>query len=142
MDTQTPIIGISGMSAESKSVKAMIARVEETGALALLFASHAKRGAAKDIHKCDALIIMGNDFDIDPELYIHRYPEGTHTAGCIQKQSTGTSEASKARAAYEQEMVQLALELKMPLFAICGGMQTINIMCGGTLHAYSRAHWP
>ena len=137
MTTHAPVIGISGMNAESKSVQAMISRVQETNAIPILFANHAKRKAADDIHKCDAVIVMGNNYDIDPELYIHRYPKG-HPYRIIHPSTNSTTQsaAAKARAHYEQELIVLAIKQKMPLFAICGGMQTINIMCGGTLHQH------
>ena len=71
-----PVIGISGSRAKSRSVLAMTARVREADAMPLLLANHAARNAAKDIDKCDAVIVLGNNFDADPHDYIGRYPEG------------------------------------------------------------------
>lgn len=34
------------------------------------------------------------------------------------------------------KMIRAALTKKMPLLGICGGMQRINVMCGGTLHQH------
>ncbi len=39
-----------------------------------------------------------------------------------------------ARDAWEFEHVELALQLKLPILAICRGMQVLNVALGGTLH--------
>ena len=133
----TAVIGISGLSADSRSVQAMVARVREIGGTPIVLANHAKRTATEDIYKFDALILMGNDFDTDPNDYIHRYPEGDPRSVIHPKtKSLAGNKKAAARAVYEKQILALALEQKMPIFAICGGMQLVNVMLGGTLHQH------
>ncbi len=137
LTSDSPVIGISGTAADSRSVQAMMACVHEAGAVPIILANHSKRKADSDISKLDAVIIMGNDYDVDPELYIHRYLEGDVRRAVHPKtKSVAQSESASARAAYERELIALALESKIPLFTICGGMQTVNVLCGGTLHQH------
>lgn len=123
-----PVIGISGSSPESASVKAMVAQIRQTGAIPLLLANHGQRDAAQDITKIDALIVMGNNADIDPALY--GASKDTHT------QSESDTAQGRARADYEFNMLKAAMEQKMPVLGVCGGMQRINVLCGGTLHQH------
>jgi len=132
-----PVIGISGSRPNSKSVQAMTARVREAKAVPLLLANHAARSAARDINKFDAVIILGNNFDADPHDYIGRYPEGDSRRRIHpETKSVLSTPDSAARAAYEKALIALALDAKMPLFCICGGMHQLNIGCGGTLHQH------
>lgn len=132
-----PVIGISGASADSKSVQAMAHCVQKTGATPIILANHAQHNAQHDIDKFDAIIVMGNDYDVDPELYRHRYREGDPRQQIHPKtRSARQTEASNARAEYEWELIERALPIQMPLFSICGGMQTLNVLCGGTLHQH------
>lgn len=41
--------------------------------------------------------------------------------------------AEAGRDEYEIELVRLALEADLPVFAICRGIQVLNVACGGTL---------
>jgi gamma-glutamyl-gamma-aminobutyrate hydrolase PuuD len=132
-----PIIGVSGMSSESRSVQAMMQRVRDIGAIPLLLANHAKRSAKTDAQKFDAAIIMGNNFDVDPDDYIHRYPENDPRRSIHPKtKSVANTPESAARAVYEKQLITETLAIKMPLFSICGGMQLLNVMRGGTLHQH------
>ncbi len=77
--------------------------------------------------RLDGLVLTGGGFDIPPELYgettIHPTvtlkPERTHF------------ELAIAKRCYEQGK---------PIFGICGGMQLINIMFGGTLIQDIHSH--
>ncbi len=127
-----PVVGISGANIESQSVQKMIAQVRAAGGIPMVLANHASRNAAEDIEKIDTLIVMGNDFDIDPNRYINRYAENDprrriHPA----TQSAANDAAAAARAAYEEQLLALAASKKMPTLGICGGMHLINVMQGG-----------
>jgi putative glutamine amidotransferase len=134
---QELVIGISGTERTSKSVCAMMSVVEKAKAKPLFLGEHGSRSAKTDIEKIDAVIFMGNDFDIDPSSYIERYPQG-HKKRKIHPatKSESSTPTGKARALYEEEMIRLALKKKLPMLGICGGMQRINIICGGTLHQH------
>ena len=71
---------------------------------------------------------MGNNGDIDPGEY-----------GQLKTPHT-TSELSSpegmSRRNLEAALMRQALTRGMPMFGICGGMQRINVLCGGTLHQH------
>lgn len=133
-------IGVSGVSADTKSVRAMMKQIREEGAKPVFLrnrVTHVPRAAIEAIGRIDALVVMGNDFDIDPRLYIERYPEG-HPKRCIHPatKSEHAMPKSHARARYETELLRRALACGMPILGICGGMQRLNVLCGGTLHQH------
>jgi putative glutamine amidotransferase len=70
---------------------------------------------------CDALVITGGAFDIPPS----RYGE-ERRAGCGPERPE--------RTAFEWAMCEAALAGRMPLLGVCGGMQLLNVVRGGTLH--------
>jgi len=112
----------------------MTDKIAAVGGSFLLLDNHAERDANEDIASINALIIMGNDLDIDPSWYIERYPEGDPRR-CIHPKTKSElcCPQGKARATYEVAMIEAALAEKMPLLGICGGMHRINVLCGGTL---------
>jgi putative glutamine amidotransferase len=127
-----PIVGISG-AGDTKSVTAMVAQIRAAGGEPLFLGGHAKRIAqggnvnqavANDLRNLDALVIMGNDGDIDPAKYGQA------------RQSATKVETDTARAAYEECAIGQALDSGIPLLGICGGMQRINVLGGGTLHQH------
>ena len=127
-----PVVGISGVDCNSKSVTAMVAQIRQAGGIPIVLANHANRDAAADIEKIDQLVVMGNNFDIDPTLYVHLYPENDpRRAIHPSTKSTASDPAAKARATYEEAMLKLAKEKNLPTLAVCGGMQLINVMQGG-----------
>lgn len=69
--------------------------------------------------KCDGLILSGGP-DIDPSNY------GEENINCRT--------ISKERDMLEFFVFKKALELRMPVFGICRGIQTINVAMGGTLY--------
>ena len=129
-----PVIGISGMSTDSKSVAAMVAQVQQAGGIPLVLSNHAARDPAMDIEKLDGLFIMGSDQDVDPAKYVGIYPEGDPRHAVHPKTvSQSSTQESAARAAYEEKIIRLAMQKKLPTLAVCAGMQTINVMQGGGL---------
>jgi putative glutamine amidotransferase len=66
-------------------------------------------------------IVFAGGNDVNPELY-------------GEKPIKATVEVSKFRDAYEKQLMQWAIEDKKPIFAICRGMQLINVVCGGSLY--------
>jgi putative glutamine amidotransferase len=126
LEPAKPVIGISGTNADSASVRAMMTQIRSAGATPLFLGNHAKRDAAKDVDKIDALVVMGNDADIDPA----RYGQPRHAK---TKPESDTPEG-KARADYEYALMQKALSQSMPVLGVCGGMQRLNVIFGGDLH--------
>ncbi len=77
---------------------------------------------AADLAGLHGLILSGGD-DIDPS----RYGAAPHAR---------TEIASARRDDYELALVQAALELQLPVLAICRGLQVANVALGGTLHQH------
>ena len=73
---------------------------------------------ARNLDAIDALLLTGG-LDVDPVLY----GEAAHT----------TTEVDLARDAFEVPLTRDALARDMPLFAICRGVQVLNVAAGGSL---------
>jgi len=73
-----------------------------------------------DIVARAAGILLTGGGDVEPSLY-GEAPHATYSA------------AEAGRDAYEIELVQRALEADLPVFAICRGVQVLNVARGGTL---------
>lgn len=132
-----PRIIVSGSSIDSVSYQSMIKRVSEAGGTPYLVCDHEAHDVEEDFNGASAVILMGNDFDIDPETYIHRYPDGD-VRKCIHPKTNNEKNCPKAsaRACYENKLIPKVLAAKMPMLCICGGMQRLNVFCGGTLYQY------
>lgn len=68
----------------------------------------------------DALVVTGGNFDVDPALF-----------GAEQRHET--VKTKDRRTAFELAMTRGALARDMPVLAICGGQQLLNVVLGGTL---------
>ncbi len=69
---------------------------------------------------CDGLVVTGGDFDIPPELY------GEERRACC-------GPAKPARSQWESNLCEAALAAQLPVLGVCGGMQLLNVVRGGTL---------
>jgi putative glutamine amidotransferase len=74
---------------------------------------------AEALDAIDGLLLTGGD-DVAPE----RYGEARHPT---------VVEAEPGRDAFEIALVGAARERALPIFAICRGVQLLNVACGGTL---------
>lgn len=72
------------------------------------------------LESIDGLIIPGGDEDINPKFY-------------GQKIISDKVKVNDKRASFELSLAKRALELDMPIFGICNGLQLINVVMGGTL---------
>ncbi len=72
------------------------------------------------LEEIDGLVLSGGHFDIPPE----RYGE-TRRSACGRTQ--------EARTDFEWPLCEAALAAGMPLLGVCGGMQLMNVVRGGTL---------
>jgi putative glutamine amidotransferase len=68
----------------------------------------------------DGLIVTGGAFDVPPELY-----------GEARREVCGPLKESRTR--FEKELLEAALASSLPVLGICGGMQLMNVVRGGTL---------
>jgi len=94
--------------------------VLEAGGLPVLL-PHAEPVAAAYLALIDGLVVTGGAFDIPPELY-----------GDARREVCGPSKADRTR--FEKEILEAALAAGLPVLGICGGMQLLNVVRGGTLY--------
>ena len=71
------------------------------------------------VHRTEGLLLTGGG-DVDPSLY------GETPHETFQPSEPGRDE-------YEIALVRVATEAGLPIFAICRGMQVLNVALGGTL---------
>lgn len=77
------------------------------------------------VARVDALVLTGGT-DVDPALF--------------GEQALPTSHIDRARDERELALLAAALDRKLPVLAICRGMQLLNVHLGGTLHQHLTAH--
>ncbi len=69
---------------------------------------------------CDGLVVTGGAFDIPPERY-----RASPSAAC--------GPTKVGRTDFEWALCEAALAGRIPLLGVCGGMQLVNVVRGGTL---------
>lgn len=69
----------------------------------------------------DGLVVTGGAFDVPPELY-----------GEARRPECGTLVPERTR--FEKELLEAALAARLPVLGVCGGMQLMNVVRGGTLY--------
>lgn len=95
--------------------------IEELGGIPLVLPLIAdSRARHRLLNGLDGLLLTGSGPDLDPRLYGER-------------QRYKFRVVSERRADFELEMVKLAADASLPILGICGGMQSINVACGGSL---------
>ena len=69
---------------------------------------------------CDGLVLAGCSMDLDPmRLGMEPHPHSRPMPA--------------RREDFDRRLCRLAVEMRMPILAIGAGMQTLNVICGGTL---------
>jgi putative glutamine amidotransferase len=96
--------------------------IEELGGVPVILPLVADRSARRRLlTSIDGLLLTGSGPDLDPTLYgesqRYRFPL-----------------VAERRSSFELDLVRLAIRNQIPTLAICGGMQTMNVACGGTLY--------
>lgn len=69
---------------------------------------------------CDGFVVTGGAFDVSPEEY-------GDTA------RAGMGPVKQGRTAFERRLIEEVVRAGKPLLGVCGGMQLLNVVCGGTL---------
>lgn len=72
------------------------------------------------IQNCDGVVITGGAFDIDPKWY-------------GQAQEGRLDAIDEGRTQLEMNLAQQAIAHNVPLLGLCGGMQVLAVVAGGTL---------
>lgn len=73
------------------------------------------------LEKVDVLLLSGGGADVDPVRY-------------GAEKSPYVTEISQERDAFEFRLLEVAAEMRKPVFGICRGIQVINVFFGGTLY--------
>jgi putative glutamine amidotransferase len=98
-----------------------IRAIEEVGGIPLILPLVVDRAArTRLLHDVDGLLLTGSGPDLPPALYGER-------------QRYTFRVMSERRSTFELDMVRLARKADVPVLGICGGMQTMNVACGGSL---------
>lgn len=96
--------------------------IEELGGVPVILPLVADRATRRRLLQgIDGLLLTGSGPDLDPTLY-------------GESQRYHFPIVAKRRSSFELDLVLLALRTQVPTLAICGGMQTMNVACGGTLY--------
>jgi putative glutamine amidotransferase len=128
-----PLIGVTGARARTSRVSGMPElllggavdifhaayghAVRQAGGIPVLVSRDAKPQAL--VNRLDGLVIAGGD-DVDPRRYGGR--PGPHT-----------SQLDPDRDSFESELIDTAIERRLPILGICRGCQLMNVARGGTL---------
>jgi putative glutamine amidotransferase len=73
------------------------------------------------LDRLSGLIVTGGAFDVPPEAYGEAPREGL-------------GPLKPGRTAFETALLRAALQRNLPVLGICGGMQLLNVVLGGTLY--------
>lgn len=137
-----PRIGISGGSPPSASIKAALKLFADAGAEAVHLTDRDPRKVAEQLAGLSALVLMGNNYDIDPRDYgatnIHPESKVARDPASLSpgQEMPEAERIAFERARYEKALVHEAIRIKLPMMGVCGGMQRINVELGGTLHQH------
>jgi len=99
-----------------------IRAIEELGGIPLILPLVEGTAARRRLlDGVDGLLLTGSGPDLPPRLYGER-------------QRYKFPLVSERRSSFELELVHQARTRDLPLLGICGGMQTVNVACGGSLY--------
>jgi putative glutamine amidotransferase len=87
---------------------------------------HAREAAPAYLALLDGLVVTGGAFDVPPELY-------------GEAARAGLGPTKPERTVFEKDVLEAALAARLPVLGVCGGMQLLNVVRGGTLYQDLRA---
>jgi putative glutamine amidotransferase len=100
--------------------RAYVDAVLAAGGLPVLL-PHARAAAGAYLAMLDGLVVTGGAFDVPPELY-------------GESPRPGCGPTRPERTLFEKDLLEAALARRLPVLGVCGGMQLLNVVRGGTLH--------
>jgi putative glutamine amidotransferase len=104
--------------------------ITAAGGLPLLLPPYASDADLKQaLQMCDGVVLAGCTQDLDPvKMGLQPHPH--------------TRPMPVRREEFDRRMAKLAVELRLPIVAIGSGMQTLNVVCGGTLFQHIAEEIP
>jgi putative glutamine amidotransferase len=122
--TDRPRIGLT-LDADEAQGRYFLGRgyvdaVLDAGGLPILL-PHGGEAAAAYLALLDGLVVTGGAFDVPPELY-----------GEVRREACGPTKPERTR--FEKALLEAALAARLPVLGVCGGMQLLNVVRGGTLY--------
>jgi len=122
-----PLIGVStsisvGRYPERAYVNAAyLNAVQQAGGVPVPLPPHLGAAARGELVKRLHGVVLTGGGDVDPA----RFAEARHPT---------TADVSPVRDAFEIDLTRWALEARVPLLAVCRGLQVLNVALGGSLH--------
>ncbi len=105
----------------ARSLPAYVAALQSAGATPVIIPLHERQDrVARLLSGTHGVLLPGSGFDVDPEQY-----------GAARLPACGPADAS--RTAVDELLLQDAFNLHKPIFAICYGVQALNVWLNGTL---------
>jgi putative glutamine amidotransferase len=102
---------------------AYVEAVQLAGGVPVLLPPHLEARALDDlVQNLDGVVLSGGG-DVEPGLYGEK-PHAAVAGVCAKRDR------------FEFEIVRRAVDRRMPVFAICRGMQVMNVALGGTLYQH------
>lgn len=130
--SQKPLIGINGDFRSTKAEQPALSWfntgyydcVTAAGGMPVLLSPLANDDDLKQmLGMLDGLVLAGCSQDLDPiRLGMDKHPT--------------TRPMPVRREDFDRRLCRLAVERKMPILAIGGGMQLLNVLCGGTIYQH------
>lgn len=127
-----------------KPVVCIVCNSMEYEGVPAYFMKHSYVKVLVELLGCTPLLIptIGKDFKFDD---IADFTDGLFLSGATSNVSPSCYGAERkfdeklidtARDETDLPMIRAAIDMDIPLFAICRGFQEINVACGGTLHQF------
>ena len=132
----TVIVGITGNEKELPAMSGLrfdaVSRhlsdgVKAAGGLPVIIPIGTAALAKSYVSMIDKLILSGGQ-NVDPSFY-------------GEKRTGDSDDYSLARDEFEFALVKEAIRQEKPIFAVCRGMQLLNVALGGTLNQTVADHW-
>lgn len=84
---------------------------------------------AQCLRQLDGIVLAGCSLDLDPRrLGLDKHP--------------ATRPMPTRREDFDRRLAKMAVEMRLPILAIGAGMQTLNVICGGTLFQHIPEDFP
>ena len=116
-------VGVEPGSGRLELPRAYAAALQAAGGLPLLVPCLDPSLAGEWLAVSDGLLLAGGDFDVPPERY-----------GEVRRPGCGPGRPE--RTAFEEAIATAALSAGVPVLGVCGGMQLLAVLRGGTLHQH------